>query len=99
MLEARILTMEENSKYITTNEIETLEKALNLYLTTKLYEYLYKVSKELQSDIDGFGKYVVQNFQTFEDWNNFNWLDNFKNSFFDVIVDTTIKSSYIIMES
>ena len=91
--------MNENSKYITTDEIETLEKALNSYLTKKLYEYLYKVSKELKSDIDGFGKHVVQDFQTFEDWENFNWLDNFKNSFFHIFVDTTVKSSYIIMES
>ncbi len=99
MLEARILTMNENSKYITTEEMETLEKALNRYLTVKLNEYVYKVSKEFQSDIDGFGKHVVHNFQTFEDWDNFNWLQNFKNSFFDITVDTTIKSSYILMET
>lgn len=98
-LEARILTMNENSKYVTTDEMETLEKALNSYLTKKLYEYLYKVSKELKSDIDGFGKHVVQNFKTFQDWETFNWLDNFKNSFFHVTVDTTVKSSYILMES
>ena len=98
-LEARILTMDETSKYISSDEMETLEEALNSYLTTKLYEYLYKISKELKSDIDSFGKHVVQNFSTFEEWESFNWLDHFKDSFFNVSVDTTIKSSYILMES
>lgn len=98
-LEARILTMDETSKYISSNEMEILEEALNSYVTTKLYEYLYKVSKEFKSDIDGFGRHVVQNFATFEEWENFNWLEHFKNSFFQVSVDTTIKSSYILIES
>ena len=98
-LEARILTMNENSKYLNTNEIQTLEKSINSYLTTQLYDYLYKISKDFNSDIDGFGKYVVQNFQTYEDWKNFNWLENFKNSFFEVSVNTTVKSGYILMES
>lgn len=98
-LEARILTMGENSKYLNNEELEYLQKALNSYLTTKIYDYLYKISKDLNSDIDGFGRHLVQNFKTFEDWENFNWLENFKNSFFDVTVHSTIKSGYILMET
>lgn len=98
-LEARILTMGENSKYLNTEELEDLEKALNSYLTDKIYDYLYKVSKEFNSDIDGFGKHLVQNFQTTKEWEDFNWLENFKNSFFDVTVHATIKSGYILMET
>lgn len=98
-LEARILTMEENSKYLSTQEIEHLEKALNSYLTTKIYNYLYKISKELNSDIDGFGKHLVQNFKTTEEWESFNWLENFKNSFFSVTINATVKSGYILMET
>jgi spore germination protein KC len=95
-LEARILTMEENLDYLNSDEIEKLEDSLNSYLTTKIYEYLYKVSKEFKSDIDGFGKYAVQNFKTYDEWENFNWLDNFENSFFNIAVNTTIKSGYIL---
>jgi spore germination protein KC len=98
-LEARVLTMNENSNYLDPDEITQLEESLNSYLTTQIYEYLYKISKEFKSDIDGFGKYVVQNFKTYDEWENFNWLDNFKNSFFNVTVDTTIKSSYVLVKS
>ena len=98
-LEARILTMDENSQYLDEKNIAILEKYANSYLTNHLYEYLYKVSKEYNSDIDGFGKYAVNNFLTWEDWINYDWLYNFKNSFFNVEVDTDIKSGYILMET
>lgn len=95
-LEARILTMEENSNYLSSSELEELENSLNSYLTSKLYDYLYKVSKEFKSDIDGFGKYVVQNFKTYDEWENFDWLNRFEDSFFYVTVDTNIKSGYVL---
>lgn len=98
-LEARVLTMDENSNYLNQEEVTRLEKAINSYMTSQLYNYLYKISKDFNSDIDGFGSYVVRNFKTYEEWQNFNWLQNFKNSFFNVTVNTTVKSSYIIIES
>ena len=43
-------------------------------------------------DIDGFGKYAVKYFPTIKDWQDYNWLDNYQNSTFNVNVETTIKS-------
>ena len=68
-------------------------------MNDKIHTYLYKVSKEFNSDIDGFGKYAVKNFLTWDDWINYNWLDNYKNSFFEVNVNTDVKSGYILMET
>ena len=42
--------------------------------------------------IDGFGKYAVKYFTTIQDWQDYNWIDNFQNSTFNVNVETTIKS-------
>ena len=53
---------------------------------------LYKTAKEYNCDIDGFGKYAVKYFPTIKDWQDYNWLDNFQNSTFNVNVETTIKS-------
>ena len=36
------------------------------------------------SDIDGFGRYAAKYFVTLQDWDNYNWLDNFQNSTFNV---------------
>ena len=98
-LEARVLTMDENSKYLDTQNIEKLEKYTTSYMKNQIYQYLYKVSKEYNSDIDGFGLHVTKNFSTWEKWRNYKWLDNFKNSFFNVEVETKVKSGYILMET
>lgn len=52
--------------------------------------YLYKTSKSLNSDIDGFGYYALKKFSTTNDWNNYKWLDNYQNSFFSVNVNGKI---------
>lgn len=96
-VEARILTMDKNSQYLNSENIKKIEKYTNSYLTEHLYNYLYKVSKEFNSDIDEFGKYAVPSFLTWEDWSNYNWLENFKNSFFHVNVHTQVKSGYIFI--
>ena len=98
-IEARILTMDENMQYLNSENIAILEKYVNSYLEGQLYQYLYKVSKEYNSDIDAFGKHTLKNFKTWNDWKNYDWLGNFKNSFFNVSVETKVKSGYILMET
>lgn len=95
-LEARILSISENSNYLSDDNIKVLEKYVTSYMEEQINSYLYKISKEYNSDIDGFGKYAVQNFLTWDDWMNYNWLENFNNAFFNVEVETSIKSSYIL---
>ena len=91
--------MDENSDYLESENIKLLEEYANSYLESKIYEYLYKTSKTLNSDIDGFGKYVIHNFLTWNDWKSYNWLENYKNSFFNVDVNISVKSGYLILES
>lgn len=90
------LSTGQNS-YISKNNLPILEKSLNQYLTTQIEKYLYKICKEYNCDIDSFGKYAVKHFATTSEWQEYNWLSNFKNSFFDVYVNTTIKSGYSFM--
>lgn len=98
-LEARIQSLNENSDYLNSDNIKELEKYINSYMQSEISSYLYKVSKEYNSDIDGFGRYAVKHFSTWDDWTNYNWLENYNTSFFDVDVKTDIKSSYILMET
>lgn len=98
-LEARILTMDKDMQYLDSNNVEILEKYVNSYMSSQINEYLYKIAKEFNSDIDCFGKYAIKNFITWDEWKNYDWLGNFKNSFFDVEVQTKVKSGYILMET
>lgn len=98
-INARILSLNDTSKELDEQKIERIEQYANKYLEEQLYNYLYKTSKEYKSDIVGFGKYVVSRFLTWEEWTDYNWLNNYQNSSFKVEVDTNVKSGYLIMES
>lgn len=81
-----------NSSYYSNENIQLIEESCNQYLKKALNDYLYKTAKEYNCDIDGFGKYAVKYFPTIKDWQDYNWLDNFQNSTFNVSIETTIKS-------
>ena len=67
-----------------------LEEYINSFTEDIITNYLYKTAKVYNSDIDGFGKYALKHFSTINEWENFNWLDNYQNSFFKVNVNSKI---------
>lgn len=93
-LNVRVLSVDSECDYSDENISKALEEELNSYLEKTILDYLYKTSKEFNSDIDGFGKYAIKYFTTTDEWNNYNWLENYENSFFSVIVDSKLKSGY-----
>ena len=64
-----------------------------------LNDYLYKTSKDFKSDINGLGKYALGNFFTTQDFDNYNWSNNYQNAFFEVEVDSSVKSGMLITET
>lgn len=95
----RIYSMAENSKYLEPDVLEEISNACNSYLESIFSDYLYKTSKEFKSDINGFGKSALTNFFTTQDFENYDWLENYKDAFFDVSVDTLVKSGMLITET
>ena len=65
-------------------------------MSAQFENYCYKISKEFGADIDLFGKHAVKHFLTWDKWLEYNWLDNYKNAFFDIDVDVDVISSYLI---
>ncbi len=95
-LNAKILSSDKDSNYFEDDNLEIIEEYANSYIEGQINSYLYKVSKELGSDIDLFGKHAIKNFKTWDEWVDYNWLDNYKNAFFDVKVNVNVTSSYLI---
>ena len=95
-LDARILSADENSNYFEEENLKLINAYANSYMKNQIENYLYKTSKDYKSDIAKFGKYAVSHFLTWKDWLNYNWCDNYENSFFDVNVNVDIISSYLI---
>lgn len=95
----RIYSMEENSKYLNDKLLKEISNSCNSYIKSVMTDYLYKTSKYLKSDIDDFGKAAQSKFFTTKDFNNYNWNEKYKDSFFDVNIDTSVRSSFLITES
>lgn len=95
----RIYSMSDNAKYLEPDVINAISESCNKYLESIFSDYLYKTSKEFKSDINGFGKYALNNFFTTQDIDNYNWLGNYQNAFFEVNVDTSVKSGMLITET
>ena len=45
------------------------------------------------------GKAALKNFFTTQEYESYYWLDNYKNAFFDVEVDSSVKSGMLITET
>lgn len=95
----RIYSMSDNSKYLEPDVLNAISGSCNKYLETVFTDYLYKTSKELKSDINGFGKYALSHFFTTQEFEDYNWLGNYQNAFFDVTVNTSVKSGMLITET
>ncbi len=95
-LNAKILSSEKDSNYFNEENLKLVEEYANSYITSQIEAYLYKVSKEYGTDIDLFGKHAVKYFSTWNNWIDYNWLDNYTNSFFKVDAKIDVVSSYLI---
>lgn len=95
----RIYSMSENSKYLSPEVLDSISNSCNSYLESVFSDYLYKTAKDFNSDINGLGKCALKNFFTTAQYNDYNWQENYKNSFFDVEVSTSVKSGMLITET
>ena len=90
----RIYSIDSDSKYLS-----DISDSCNTYLESIFSDYLYQTSKFLKSDINGFGKDAKKLFLTDDEYNEYNWENNYKNAFFKVEVDSSIRSSLLLTET
>lgn len=95
----RIYSMEESADFLDSDMLNQISDSCNSYLESVISEYLYKTAKILNSDINGFGKIARKSFFTLNDYYNYNWSEKYKDSFFEVTVDSSIRSSSLLTES
>ncbi len=95
-LDVKILSSNKNSNYFEEDNLRLIEEYANSYIKAELEKYLYKTSKNFESDIDLFGRYATKYFSTWDKWLEYNWLDNYKNAFFNVETEVNVLSSYLI---
>lgn len=92
-LKASIHSFSGNIDYTAAENINTIEEYASSYMKAKISDFLYKTAKVYHSDITGFGHYITPKYSTINKLKESHWKDNYKNSFFDVNVNTIIKAT------
>ena len=95
----QIYSMSKDVNYLDDKALTAVSEACDSYLKYVFTEYLYKTSKDLHSDINGIGTHALKLFLTSGEFEDYNWKNIYKDSFFDVSVSTSVKSSALLSES
>lgn len=94
----KIYSASKDKEYLNAEEIKNLSDLSNKYLENILKNYLYKTSSTYGSDINDFGRYALSKFLTIDQFNEYDWKNNYKNSIFKVSVDTQVQTGFLITE-
>lgn len=94
----KIYSASKDKEYLNAEEIKNLSDLSNKYLENILKNYLYKTSTTYGSDINDFGRYALSKFLTIDQFNEYDWKNNYKNSTFKVSVDTQVQTGFLITE-
>lgn len=95
----KIYSMTQDSKYLDTDVLNSISTSCDNYLKDQFNNYLYKTSTIFNSDINGFGVYSLSNFNTTSQFDDYNWLINYKNSTFDVDIKTVMDSGFLLTQT
>ena len=58
----------------------------------------YQTCATYGSDINDFGRYALSKFLTIDQFNEYDWKNNYKNSTFKVSVNTQVQTGFLITE-
>ena len=75
-----------------------LENMIKEYLLDGINRTIKK-TQELNADIFGFGESMAGNFFTITEWENYNWLSNYKESAIQVSLDVKVRRTGLIYQS
>lgn len=95
----KIYSMTRDSQYLDTDVLNSISNSCSNYLENQFSSYLYKTSTIFESDINSIGSYALSKFTTTTEFDNYNWLDNYKNSTFDININTVIDSGFLLTQT
>ena len=98
-LNTDIMTLDTDVNYEANNVLSKISEATVQYLKTQFNDYLNKVTKQYNVDIDDFCLKGPAHFSTISEWENFNWDEKFKNTEFDVNIDINVLSTILITKT
>lgn len=98
-LKADIMTLDEDINYETEEVSSKISNATKEYMKEQINNYLNKISKEYNVDIDHFCTKGPAHFATISEWEDFKWDEKFKDAVFDVDIDIDALSTMLITKT
>lgn len=98
-INAEIMTLIKDTNYETNKVLSEVSNSAKKYLEEQFNNYLNKVCKELNTDIDQFCVKAPAHFATISDFENYNWPEKYKNTEFKVEIDVNVVSSMLLTET
>ncbi len=75
-----------------------MENRTSETIRNKVAEMLQKTIDEYDADICGIGRYVKGEFLTLDEWKNFNWSEQYKNTAFNIDVKFKVRRTGLIIK-
>lgn len=86
-LEANVLNIDKEIDYKNEETILKISNETKKVLTEYMVNYLNKVSRKYNTDIDHFCAKAPIHFATLDEWKKFNWNEKFKSAEFDIDIE------------
>ncbi|MDQ2086184.1 Ger(x)C family spore germination protein [Herbivorax sp. ANBcel31] len=99
ILEGDIQSIQSGINYEEKENLKILEKSIEKFFEEEITRYLEKTIKVYGVDIVGFGQLMKRKFVAWDEWEDFNWLNKYKESTFDVNVDVKIRRPGIMLRT
>ncbi|NLI91594.1 MAG: Ger(x)C family spore germination protein [Peptococcaceae bacterium] len=98
-LDADIVSIQSRNSYENLDHIKGLEKIIEDYFTTGLTKTIERTQQEWNSDIFHFGKKIAGEFQTIQEFEQYNWLSHYKEAKISTQVNVNLRRSGYIYEA
>ncbi|NLC68601.1 MAG: Ger(x)C family spore germination protein [Clostridiaceae bacterium] len=98
-LEGDIVDIQSGMNYEEPANVRILEKAIEEYLGKEILIFLQKTAEEYHSDVCNLGQLIRTKFWLWEKWKEFNWLERYKDTKFNVKVKFKIRRSGLLLRT
>ena len=95
-LSGKILTVIKGLDYSDYNTLNDVSNIVKTTLEKNLSDYFKKTQDTFKCDIDYFYTYAKRNFLTINEWENFDWYSKYPNAKFNINIDCSVVSSYMV---
>ncbi len=73
-----------------------LKKSIDEYIEKNMYEFLYSISHKYDVDICKFENIFLSNYLTYDDFKKIHWQEIYKDSYFNILVNSSIVNSGLL---